>query len=853
MKTILKKLTAAAAAFAVILSTPPADSATLDRTEAADYVIWKASAADASRQKGDALDASGNLTIGWTPDKSGETYVNINGVEFDYYISHTSENGAWDKAAGAAKGPSVKFHAPSDGVFTAYITNMNSAKTFYMSEGGGASQIVIDSAAGTETGSSFGMSINVESGKDYYAYVSGSKGSFCGAAFEPGAEIVPPVNLLTNGDFESGALSPFKGRSSVCGISEDSPHGGNYCAYVSGRSQTWTGIEYDVNDIIEEDGAYYVSVWIRLADNAPSDTDCNFYLQAELQESGRSSTYPIIDNQTAKTGQWIKLSGALSLEEYELPLSKAYIYICSSDTNTEDFYADDFEMYKTNAAGSQYPPITEFPTAANSVTEAAAEIDFNSERQEIQGFGASGAFGTAQSIKNLPDEKREEVMRLLFDAENGIGLTVLRNMLTPQIGAEEGVIDLSADSAQGWLMEECRKYGAEQIMTTCWTPPAWMKDNNSTIGGSLAAEHYQDFADYLADYIEGYRKLGIVIDIISPCNEPDLSPDYDGCTWTEDQLADFIKNYLKPTLTKRGLDTRILAAEEMRFRENKLSSVLSDKDAAAATDIFGVHGYDTKDFTHLTNVEATGKPLWMTEIMGYNAQDETMLDGLLWAKRIHQAVAQAGANEWNFWYLAHRFDGGNSAVIVLNKYEDDYVLPKRYYTIGNYSKYVRPGARRVDSTLIPNSDVYLSAYRNTDGKEIIVAENANVNSQTLTITLKGSEETGFYAYRTSETENLDGIGVSEVKDGVLTIELPPRSVTTYVNAEPDISDETEKPTEPAVECVKITAHYDEKGALVGLKTENITTDMITSDSEENGVKIFYWSSMSEMKPVKKNQ
>ncbi len=778
-----RKLTAVLCALATAITTVvSASAATLGRIDAAAHIIWKASAADASKQKGDALDKDGNLTIGWTPDKSGDTNVTIGGVTFNYYITHSSENGAWSSSEKGATGTNLKFTAPSDGVFTAYITNFNSVKTFYISEGGGTRAKVIDSVTGSEAGYSCCMSVNVEAGKVYYAYVQGSKGSFVGAAFEPDAKIEPEVNLLENPGFETGELAPFNRRSSNCAVTTDKPHDGAYCASVTRRTDAWTGIEYDIKGLIEENAVYRAAAWIRLSDTAADGTDSNFYLQVEIRETGRDSTYPVIANVTAKKGEWIKLSGLFTLDGYTYPLDRAYLYICSADTNKSDFYVDDFELVKTNASISQNPPITEFPTQDNPVTEFNADVDFGEEYQTIEGFGASGAFGAAAAIQNLPSDKRDDAMTLLFDKDNGIGLTVVRNMLTPAIGENEGEINLSADSAQGWLMKESVKYGAKRIMTTCWTPPAYMKDNNSTMHGSLAADRYADFANYLADYIEAYKAQGVDIDVISPCNEPDLSPDYDGCTWTPEALADFVKTYLKPTLTERGLRTRVLAAEEMRYSEDKIGSILSDPKALWSTDIIGVHGYGADSYDPLQNVKNAGKSVWMTEIMGYNSRDDSITDGLLWAKRIHQIVAQCGASEWNFWYLAHQYDGGNSALLVTDKYNEDFIAAKRLYTIGNYSKFVRPGARLVKSSLVPNSDVYLSAYKNENGAQVIVAVNANTNAQTANLTLKHSSGRTFDIYRTSETENLENKGVITAENGVMTAELPARSVTTFVTA-----------------------------------------------------------------------
>ena len=42
-------------------------------------------------------------------------------------------------------------------------------------------------------------------------------------------------------------------------------------------------------------------------------------------------------------------------------------------------------------------------------------------------------------------------------------------------------------------------------------------------------------------------------------------------------------------------------------------------------------------------------------------------------------------------------------------------ITKRYYTLGNYSKFVRPGYGMVDVTGNSNTNVLLSAFTGTDG------------------------------------------------------------------------------------------------------------------------------------------
>jgi glucuronoarabinoxylan endo-1,4-beta-xylanase len=93
---------------------------------------------------------------------------------------------------------------------------------------------------------------------------------------------------------------------------------------------------------------------------------------------------------------------------------------------------------------------------------------------------------------------------------------------------------------------------------------------STVCGGSLRRDKYQAFADYLCAYTRGYKQNhDIDIYAISPTNEPDYSAPYSSCRWTGEELQDFLKDYLKPTMKRNGVTVRVMIAERRMCDEPK--------------------------------------------------------------------------------------------------------------------------------------------------------------------------------------------------------------------------------------------------------------------------------------------
>jgi glucuronoarabinoxylan endo-1,4-beta-xylanase len=423
-----------------------------------------------------------------------------------------------------------------------------------------------------------------------------------------------------------------------------------------------------------------------------------------------------------------------------------------------------------------------------SAESSACDVKWTAEKQVIEGFGASGAFGRAGNLMIFPESSRQKILDLLFSEKAGIGLNIVRNLVgdgvaIPSIEPKEGQWNWNGDESQIWLMNEAKKYGVTRFMSTVWSPPAWMKTNDSVVnGGELRPEKYQAYAEYLSNYVRGYKeKHGIDIYAISLANEPDFTATYSSCRWTSLQFKEFIKSSLIPAFKKDNIKAKVMMPEPMNFDEALAFDTLKDPKAAAGVDIVGTHAYDFKvrEFPLAKN---NGKAIWMTEVGNNNSVDGTLEDGLKFAKLIHDHMTITGVNAWLYWWFVASKDDGGGALIGIAS-DNSYQVYKRLYTIGNFSRFVRPGYVRIDAEAKSAPNVFVSAYKDkATGKFAIVAINKGESDQIVNFKLSDFPAlASVTAYRTSESENLAKLTPIGVSDGVFLAFLKGKSVTTFVD------------------------------------------------------------------------
>lgn len=298
-------------------------------------------------------------------------------------------------------------------------------------------------------------------------------------------------------------------------------------------------------------------------------------------------------------------------------------------------------------------------------------------------------------------------------------------------------------------------------MATPWSPPASMKDNNSTIQGHLNTSDYGNYADNLVNFVNYCRNNGCSLYAVSVQNEPDITVTYESCIWSASQLETFCANNM-------GVfgSTKVIMPESYHFDHSMSDATLNDATAASHVDIIGGHIYGG-GLASYSLATSKGKELWMTE----HLDSDTSLSAVIGTgKEISDCMNIGGFNAYNWWYLKRDYgpvdENGNRT--------------KRGCVMAQFARWIRPGAQRVSCTYNPQSNVYVTAY-NSGGKAVVVAVNTGTASAFQTFQLSNwTSVSSVTRYRTSSGEDLANTGSISLSNNSFGVTLPAQSVSTFV-------------------------------------------------------------------------
>ncbi|WP_078971467.1 glycoside hydrolase family 30 beta sandwich domain-containing protein [Streptomyces chattanoogensis] len=419
---------------------------------------------------------------------------------------------------------------------------------------------------------------------------------------------------------------------------------------------------------------------------------------------------------------------------------------------------------------AKQPPLTFTPRGGTRRADGGSvdiTVDDAKAYQTFEGGGASFTDTAAWLLKGsgaLSDAARAATMKRLFDPDDGIGLAFLRNPMGASDLARFGYTydDLPAGRTDPGLKRftighdlagvlpltaEARRLNpALKVMAAPWSAPAWMKDNGRLDQGRLQAKYYAAYARYFVKYLRAYQDHGVPVAYVSVQNEPTCCIGYPSMRWNSSGLARFTKDHLLPALRNARLSTKVLALDWNWDRYADFAAPTVDDPAIRNHPNFGGlawHGY-AGDVTEQTRVHHRypGLAAYDTEHSGGrwipNQQREDMRNliaytrnwGSSWVKWSlavdrNGGPHQGGCDNCTGLITVHHGNGAQGAV--------DYTV--EYYTMGHLTKFVRPGARRIDSTAsatVPNV-----AWKNPDGSLALIAYNDTAATRHLTIDWHG--------------------------------------------------------------------------------------------------------------------
>ena len=379
-------------------------------------------------------------------------------------------------------------------------------------------------------------------------------------------------------------------------------------------------------------------------------------------------------------------------------------------------------------------------------TTGSACIDFTDVQQEIDGLGAAAPGSDVLSTA---------VMDAAFknDTLNQMGLSILRVEIDPSGQSAWGTPKTNGTNA--------KSRGAKYVFASIWSPPASMKTNGSTIGGSLSTSSYADYAAFLNSFYTYMGGAGGAVDIISVQNEPNVVVTYISCTWTATQLYNFTKN------NAAAIGAPFMMPETYNYDTSYSDPTLNDATAAVNVSYIGLHLYGAQMKTYTLAVQKQ-KKIWMTEHFFDPEDVGTMLS---MAKEIMDCFNNQ-MNAYVWWYLA---------TPNCNLTTSSGALTNKGYVMGQFSKYIRPGAHRVSATYQPQNNVNVQAF--AGAPNVIVALNQSTSAVSQTFAITGGGFTSLHKYTTSNSKKLSDDGAVTVTNNSFTASLDAQSVTTFVAAQ----------------------------------------------------------------------
>ena len=449
------------------------------------------------------------------------------------------------------------------------------------------------------------------------------------------------------------------------------------------------------------------------------------------------------------------------------------LFNCSSSTETIEnptpsvkppVVSNDMDFWLTNGSKNIYlqkqTAVLSFGTNYNIY--ANIEVDDAQTYQSIDGFGYTLTGGSAEGINKLNPQKRQALLQELFGKEdNSISISYLRISIgasdlnaTPftyndlpsgQTDVNLAQFSLTPDKTHviPMLKEILAINPKIKILATPWSAPTWMKDNNSSIGGSLKSEFYGVYANYFVKYIQKMKEEGISITAITPQNEPLHPGNNPSMYMTAAQQAIFIKNHLGPAFANANLTTKIIIYDHNCDVPDYPLAILNDVAANPFVDGSAFHLY-AGDINVLSTIHAAfpNKNIYFTE--QYTGSSGTFNGDLKWHLK---NVIIGSMRNWSKvaleWNLSNDSNfrpytpGGCSTckgALTING-ADSFERNVGYYIIAHASKFVPAGSVRIASNQSGNLNTV--AFKTPEGKKVLIVENDGNATELFNIKFNG--------------------------------------------------------------------------------------------------------------------
>lgn len=386
----------------------------------------------------------------------------------------------------------------------------------------------------------------------------------------------------------------------------------------------------------------------------------------------------------------------------------------------------------------------------------------------------------------------------------------------------DGSYDFGKQAGQLWFAKMAKHYEVPNLLIFANSPPVNFTKNGKAYATksitNLSEDNYDEYSEFLTTTIKGLAKLGLNVNYVSPINEPqwDWSDGgQEGTPFLNTELANLVKQIQKQ-FTTHGITAKIDITEAGQLnylfeddnrpkRGSQLYNFFNKESANYIGDLPNIgksisgHSYFTtspegklvatrnklqQELAHYPDVK-----YWMSEycILGDNAgeidgnkRDLGITPALYMAKVIHNDLAVANASAWHWWLAISPYNYKDGLIYVdKNEHDGKYEASKMLWALGNYSRFVKPGYKRiqVDTMNFENvEDLLISGYASPDKKQMVLVVVSNAETD---IKLNSKNNNTFIVpantYVTSAGKNLE-----LVKSDNSYVTIPAKAITTLV-------------------------------------------------------------------------
>ena len=449
-------------------------------------------------------------------------------------------------------------------------------------------------------------------------------------------------------------------------------------------------------------------------------------------------------------------SGPAAAAALQLPGKRVLVYTTAESTS--------FRLTPTDTLAFR-------PSESTSEGKVYVFVDPKKTFQPFIGIGGALTDAAAETFAKLPAARQDELIAAYYSADRGIGYTLARtNIHSCDFSSEsytyvtEGDKDLTSFSIAHDLRYRIplikRAMAAAgnrlKLFASPWSPPAYMKDNNDMLhGGHLRPEFYRAWAIYYTKFIKSYRQAGVPIWGITVQNEPMATQTWESCVYQATDERDFVKNYLGPAMVEQGLrDVHVMVWDHNRDLIVQRAQTILD-DPAAAKYVWGIafHWYeDWSGGTQMYDNVALVHQLYPTKHLLFTEGTPANFDSTAYGRwSLGEAYGRSmihdfnsGTEGWTDWNILLDERGGPNHVgnfcfapVHADTRTGTLIYTNSYYYIGHFSKFIRPGARRILAS--PSRSMLLTTgFVNDDGKVVVVVMNPTAQGGPYNLTVGGA-------------------------------------------------------------------------------------------------------------------